>query len=140
VLEHLDDDLASIKNVYYILKPGGYFIITVPAFNFLWSGHDAAMHHKRRYGKKDLVRRLKSCDFSVEICTFWNFFLFPAVAVIRVLRDRRRCDLITDLKDLPQIVNRLLLQILRVENILIGGGIPFPFGVSILCICRKGGN
>ena len=56
VLEHVPDDLASLRAIHRRLKPGGALLLTVPANPWMWSAHDAAHHHFRRYTKKQLER------------------------------------------------------------------------------------
>jgi len=56
VIEHIDDDAASLASIATKLKPGGKFIMTVPAHKWMWSAHDVANHHKRRYSKRALEK------------------------------------------------------------------------------------
>jgi ubiquinone/menaquinone biosynthesis C-methylase UbiE len=137
VLEHIDDDLAAIGELFRVLKEGGILIVTVPAFQFLWSNHDAAMHHKRRYVQRDLIAHLESCGFSVEMCTYWNFFLFVLVALVRLLGKKEpRCSG-AGLQELPIPLNKALIHVLRVERYIIMRNIGLPLGVSILSVCKK---
>ena len=82
VLEHIEDDELSIKAVYERLKPDGVFILTVPAFKFLWSFHDIIARHKRRYTRKNLCALLEKCCFSVTWSTYYNSVLFPVIFFI----------------------------------------------------------
>lgn len=138
LLEHIDTDEAVMREFYRVLRPSGYLVLTVPAFDFLWSGHDVALHHKRRDDKASLVKHLKFCGFFVDRSTYWNFFIFPVVAMVRTFRNSDNRETRTDLRKLPDLLNRALLSILRLENVGIRSGLYLPFGVSILCICRKG--
>lgn len=138
LLEHVEDDIGAIKEFHRILKPGGYLILTVPAFMFLWSGHDVALHHKRRYNKRILVNNLKLGGFFVTMNTHWNVILFPGVALLRVINKRKGNRVgEEDLLEMNQLINNVLLQVLRIENLVIKHGVNLPFGVSILCICKK---
>lgn len=137
LLEHLDDN-KILKEFYRALKPTGYLIVTVPAFEFLWSEHDEALHHKRRYNKSHLREILKSNGFITEKISYWNFFLFlPIVAMRLIKRGMRSEEIETDVKELPNIVNRFLASVLSIEGRIISYGVNLPFGVSILCVCKK---
>ena len=137
VLEHIEDDLSAIREMRRVLSPGGYLILTVPAFQFLWSGHDLAAHHKRRYDKSELLHSLGFCGFRVCRSTYWNFLLFPLVALILLLRKEEQ-ETVTDLKALPGMANSSLLALLRLEKAMIRKDMSLPVGVSSLCVCRKG--
>jgi len=138
VLEHIDNDESAMREFYRVLEPGGYLILTVPAFKFLWSRHDIAAHHKRRYNKVSLIQSLRSCEFSVDKSTYWNFFLFLPVTLVRLFRKDEKQEIRTDLQVLPVLLNKVLLYVLRLEKAVISRDIALPVGVSILCICRKG--
>jgi SAM-dependent methyltransferase len=138
VLEHIEDDFSAMKEINRVLKPGGFLILTVPAFMSLWSSHDESLHHKRRYTRKNLLQNLKISGFTINKSTYWNFFLFPAVASIRLIRKKKSAtEVRDDIADLPNIINKLLINVLVLENALIRLGISFPVGVSIFCICKK---
>jgi len=138
LLEHVEDDIGAIREFHRVLKPGGSLILTVPAFMFLWSGHDEVLHHKRRYEKELLTKNLHRGGFYVDKSTYWNTLLFPGVAFARVIKKRKiNHDRVDDLLGLPDIINNVLFYILKFENLLIEYGLNLPFGVSILCICRK---
>lgn len=138
VLEHIEDDINAMKEIHRVLKPSGNLILTVPAFMFLWGRHDEAANHKRRYYKRSIIKTLESCGFLIDRCTYWNFLLFPAVALIRPLMNRCYCTNDSyDLPELPYIFNEILLNILRLENAAIACGFNLPVGVSIFCVCRR---
>lgn len=140
LLEHLDDDKA-LKEFYIVLKPNGYLIVTVPAFEFLLSKHDEALHHNRRYNNSQLRDILESNGFIIEKISYWNFFLFlPIVAVRLIKRSMKSEEIETDVKELPNIVNRFLKSVLSIEDQIISHGVNLPFGVSIVCVCKKKGE
>jgi len=134
VLEHIEDDFSAMQELNRVLKPGGFLVLTVPAFMFLWSSHDEVLHHKRRYTRKNLLQNLKISGFTINKSTYWNFFLFPAVASIRLIRKKKSATVVRD--DIADLHNFLII-ILALENKLIRLGISFPVGVSIFCICKK---
>jgi len=136
LLEHIDDSKAA-EGFSKALKPGGHLILTVPAFRFLWSKHDEALHHKRRYSKSQLKQVLESTGFVVEKIGYWNFFLFLPVASVRLIKKNilKSKKVKTDVEELPSIINWFLAFILTVESHLIPC-INLPFGVSIVCVAR----
>jgi len=138
VIEHIQDDVSAIRELNRVLRPGGCLIVTVPAFQFLWSNHDLAVHHKRRYTRSELRDLLRLRGFIVERATYWNFFLFLPVAAMRMLKraSLSQRNKQTDLVELPTNINRIMHGLLSVENCILGW-FDLPFGVSIMCVCRK---
>jgi SAM-dependent methyltransferase len=138
VIEHIEDDDSVIREFNRVLRPGGWLIVTVPAFMSLWSEHDVAVHHKRRYALHELIFILKSGGFRIEWASHWNFVLFLPVFGMRLLKrhSRSKSKKQTDLIELPYLINRLLLGLLKLENSIIFKS-NFPFGVSLICVCKK---
>lgn len=136
VLEHIDDDLEALESVGKRLHPGGKILVTVPACKFLWSEHDVALHHKRRYGKKQLMRLLQISGFRITYCTYFNMLLFPVVAVIRSLKKINGKECVTDVSMPSKFVNLLLTAIFSGERFLVPR-ISLPFGTSILMLAEK---
>ena len=73
VLEHLDDDATALREAFRVLRPGGVIIATVPAFMFLWSGHDVVNHHRRRYRLRQLESLFLGAGLGIERLTYFNF-------------------------------------------------------------------
>jgi SAM-dependent methyltransferase len=140
VLEHIKDDDAAIKELHRVMASAGSFILTAPAFQALWSSHDVAAHHMRRYSRMQLLEKLEKCGFEVSKCTYWNFHLFPLVWLVRRFRRNHGTRAKSDIRKLSWCFNSVLLFLLRIENKAISMNISFPFGVSIICICRKTGG
>lgn len=138
VIEHIQEDLTAIRELNRVLRPGGSLIVTVPAFQFLWSNHDLAVHHKRRYTRSELRDILGLGGFIVERATYWNLFLFLPVAAMRMLKraTSSQRNKQTDLAELPAPIDRILRGLLWVENSILGW-FDLPFGVSVMCVCRK---
>ena len=135
LLEHVDDNKA-LKGFYRILKPNGYLVLTVPAFNFMWSQHDEASHHKRRYNKRQLKSILEANGFIIEKVSYWNFFFFVPIAVVRLIkRSWKNKGAKTDVAELPRIINSLLTSVLGIESCLIRR-LNLPVGVSLICLAR----
>jgi SAM-dependent methyltransferase len=136
LIEHLDDDEMALRDLYRVCKPGGLLCLTVPAFQFLWSRHDDLNHHKRRYTKQRLERRLKSTCFQVLRCSYFNSFLFPFVLVGRLF-GRGGGEEPGPEWHLPKpTINSWLSRIFAAELPLLRW-LDLPFGVSILAIARK---
>ena len=142
-LEHLKNDQKAIDNIYQSLKPGGYFIFSVPAFQFLFSSHDIAMEHFRRYGKKEIKYKLEKSGFRVARLDYWNTLLFPVIVAIRlakkivyfVLPKEKKHK--TEIKNSNKYLNKLLFWILNLENNKFLFNLLKPFGVSVWGIYRK---
>ncbi len=136
VLEHMDDDLGALESVGKKLSPGGKVLITVPSCKFLWSEHDVALHHKRRYGKKQLMRLLEISGFRIIYHTYFNTLLFPVVAAVRSLKKNYGKECGTDVGMPSKPLNILLTAIFSSERFLMPR-ISLPFGTSILLLAEK---
>lgn len=135
VLEHVSDDLGSLRAIHRRLKPGGALLMTVPANPWMWSAHDAAHHHCRRYTRQQLERLFLRSGLEIQLLSYFNTLLFPLVAVARFAGRIARKDNPDD--KLPSApVNHLLKAIFGFETKLIGR-LPMPFGVSLVAVVRR---
>ncbi|MGN6058204.1 MAG: class I SAM-dependent methyltransferase [Sphingomicrobium sp.] len=135
VLEHVRGDVASLRAIHRRLKPGGALLLTVPANPWMWSAHDAAHHHFRRYSKQQLATALRDAGFEVQLLSYFNSLLFPLVAAARIAGKILGKEAADD--SLPSgAVNAALRKIFGVEAGLIGR-IPMPFGVSLIAVVRR---
>jgi len=135
VIEHLDEDEQVIKLAKDYLSANGTLLITVPAYQFLWSAHDQIHGHKRRYTKKKVTELLHNAGYEVAYISYFNTLLFPLIAIARLLgnlRDRRQAS---DVNLPPPLINQFLHQIFRWERHFLPY-LSFPFGVSIVCIAK----
>lgn len=128
VFEHIKNDQKAISEVYRVLKENGVLIFTVPAFQFLFSSHDKALHHQRRYSKENIKTLL--FQFNNIKIFFWNSLLFVSMATMRLLK--RKSKPRVDLMDLPPWLNTLFFNLLKIDNFLIKRGISMPIGLSIV--------
>jgi SAM-dependent methyltransferase len=128
VLEHIEDDATAAKEVFELLRPGGVFLVAVPCDPRLWSAHDEAVGHVRRYTRAALLSLLKGAGFTVDGVRSWMVLLRPAVAV------RRRSSTGSDLDDPPAWLNAALGAVVAAERRLPLGGLP---GVSLLVTARR---
>jgi SAM-dependent methyltransferase len=130
VLEHLLDDDACAGEVLRVLRPGGTFLVAVPCDPRLWSAHDEAVGHVRRYTRQTLTDLLRRNGFVVETVASWNVLLRPVVAL------RRRSSSGSDLEDLHPLVNLGLRAVITVERYLPVRRLP---GVTLLVTARRPG-
>ena len=135
VLEHVPDDLAALRAIHMRLKPGGALLLTVPANSWMWSAHDAAHHHFRRYSKKQLKALFVKSGLEVQLLSHFNSLLFPPIALARVLGKVTGKDSADDRLPLAP-VNWLLDQLFGLERLLLGR-LPMPFGVSLVAVVRR---
>lgn len=136
MIEHVDNDLAVLKEVYRICKPGGVVVITVPAFEFLWGSHDDSHHHKRRYVLTHLREMGLSAGFILEKLTYTNFFIFLPVLLRRIISRNASSSKESDLRHTPKPINEMLKRIYKFEAFYLKRG-NFPWGVSLLMVLRK---
>ncbi|MEO8966766.1 MAG: class I SAM-dependent methyltransferase [Solirubrobacteraceae bacterium] len=132
VLEHLEDDLAAMRELRRVAAPGARLLVTVPAYRWLWSQHDTAHHHFRRYTQRQLRRRLASTGWRPIVSSYFNSVLLPPIATVRLLARRHpeRAER-PDLKLTPPLLNAVLESPMRLEAGLIERGARLPAGVSI---------
>ena len=135
VLEHVPDDVASLKAILKRLKPGGALVVTVPANPWMWSAHDVAHHHFRRYSRRELQRVVREAGFEVQLLSFFNTLLFPLVAAARAVGKVTRKESADD--SLPSApANAVLEKIFGLEAGMVGR-MPMPFGVSLVAVLRR---
>jgi len=130
VLEHLVDDDACAGDILRVLRPGGTFLVAVPCDPRLWSAHDEAVGHVRRYTRATLTALLRRNGFELESVTSWNVLLRPVVAL------RRRSSSGSDLEDLHPLVNLGLRAVITAERYLPVRRLP---GVTLLVTARRPG-
>ena len=136
VIEHIDEDIESLKAIRCLLKPHGKAIITVPAYMFLWSSFDEMNEHKRRYTLSELRQKLIGAGFQIEKISYFNTILFPIVYIVRTLNNLLGRDGASDV-DMPgRPMNFILKSIFGFEKYLLRL-MNLPFGVSILAVVKK---
>ncbi len=137
-LEHLKDEQAALQSWARVLKDTGTMMVFVPAFMSLWSDHDVANMHYRRYTLPQLEAALNENGLVPTKSSYWNFSLFTPVYLLRALSrlkpKKGKAD--SDLNE-PSALNGLIYGIINTENKLLRR-VNFPFGISAFCIVRKG--
>jgi SAM-dependent methyltransferase len=140
LVEHIDDDLACAGELARVCRPGGYVLVTVPAFGWMWGRQDTINHHKRRYRADAFARLFAAQGLEIQRLTYLNTFLFPVVAAVRLFRrlvPEKNGELVSDFTmTKPGRVNTLLARFFAAESKLIKRW-NLPLGVSLLCLARK---
>lgn len=135
VLEHIKEDKTTLEKLSKKLSKEGLLIITVPAYQWLWSEHDKVNHHFRRYNKKAIIKIIKN-NYKVLKISYFNFFLFPIALIFRIL-DIVKSKYNEDATNQPgRIINSILRLIFLSEKYLLRFS-NLPFGLSILIVLKK---
>ena len=149
VVEHVDDDEAILAEACRVLKPGGLFLLTTPAFKWLWSYNDELNAHKRRYTAGELRARLAKAGLRVLRISYNFFLVFPVAAGMILLRNRshRHVELSShhfqedayqvEMEPVSPILNSILRGVGRAEAQLIGA-VNLPLGTSLIALAEKG--
>lgn len=132
VIEHIDDDEAALASIAKKLKPGARFIMTVPAHQWMWTAHDVANHHKRRYSKRRLKQLVDTSPLKLQRLGYFNSLLFPLAVAERTLSKLRRKDN-GDVSLPPAPLNAALERIFAAERHLVGR-LPMPPGLSLFAV------
>ena len=134
VLEHVDDDRGLVRHYADKVPGGAHFLVTVPAFEFLWSGHDVFLEHKRRYRLPEIETAMRDAGLEIVRGSYYFGLVFPLAAVVR-LADRNTTEPRSSLKKQGALTNGLLTAICAAELPL------FPInrlaGLSCFVLARK---
>jgi SAM-dependent methyltransferase len=139
VLEHIPDDAGTLRRIHGFLTPGGHLLLTVPAYRFLWSPQDDAVHHLRRYTLRPLRALVEAAGFTVLHMTFFNTLLFPAALVRRLTARGVPDEALRDLELPGPALNRLLHAVFAFERHIVPH-MTLPFGLSLLCWAARPGE
>jgi SAM-dependent methyltransferase len=135
VIEHVDDDVATLSAARTGVGEGGLVVVTVPAYRWLWSGHDEALGHRRRYTAVELRAAAERAGFRVVRVSYFNTLLFPLLVAVRAWKGLRG-ERGHDLRRPAAPLNWLLERIFAFERHLVPR-VRLPFGGSLLLIGRR---
>ena len=140
VIEHLDDDVQGLRELRSLLVPGGQIVLTVPAYDWLWSGEDVISEHRRRYTRYGVIRACESAGLHVQFASYFNLSILPAMAAVvwarRVLA--RRGEPRSNLWMPGSWLNQALYALTSREASWVGAErVSLPAGTSVLCRVRK---
>ena len=140
VIEHLDDDVAGLRELRRVVRPAGFLVVTVPAYPGLYGPHDVANEHRRRYLRRTLVEAAEGAGWSVRLVTHFNSLLFPALAPYRLMQRRRHpggTQEASDFERSPAWLTHALELPLRAEASAVRRGVRLPVGLSILAVLER---
>ena len=139
VLEHMDDDIRVLAEFHRVLRPGGRLLLAVPAYRFLWSEHDEALAHRRRYIASELHIKLTNAGFEVQKRSYAVFFAFLPIVIYRLFRGLFPKNPLAPKAShvmLPAPLNTFFTELLSLEGRLMRV-MNFPLGTSIVMVARK---
>jgi SAM-dependent methyltransferase len=144
VIEHLEDEGPALEELRRVTSPDGRLIVTVPAYNWLWSNHDTSWHHFRRYTRRLLAQRVRAHGWEPIVQTYFYSSLLPPVAAVRTFQRLRghangngNGQSKSDLHLSPTALDRWLEMPVRAEARLIRRGASLPAGVSVGAVCMR---
>jgi SAM-dependent methyltransferase len=136
VLPHrLVDPVQALREAGRCLEDGGFLVLNLPAYQWMFSAHDRHVHSARRFTRRQAIRLVRQAGFDVRRATYWNCILFPLMVLRRMLTRGGAAG--SDVRPFPAPVNRLFGAIVGLERRLIGWGLSLPFGGSVLLVARK---
>jgi SAM-dependent methyltransferase len=138
VIEHTHDDRRTLAELRRVTRPGGALLVTVPAHPTLWSAHDEANRHYRRYTRSSLIDAAVDTDWEVAESTYFNAALLAPAAVVRLARRREPAGR-SELSLTPRALDRVLELPSRAEAALLRSGVRVPLGLSLLAVLRAAG-
>ncbi len=135
VLEHIDDDVSALREWRRVLRAGGGVLLTVPAYQWLWSGHDVNLHHKRRHTAGSIRRLARIAQLGLVRDSYAFLCSLPIVAAVRFLHKIRRTTSGSHV-DVPALVNATFIELIRFEAFLLRY-VRLPAGSSVVALLEK---
>jgi SAM-dependent methyltransferase len=139
VICNIAEDARAFSEVSRVLRPGARFIVQLPAYQWLWSMHDVAVGHQRRYDAHSLRKNLLAAGFEIERLTFANMLLMPFIAAMRMTIRRAKLNgrpIRSDLVKLPRVINSPLSALFMAEMRAVSR-VNLPYGLSVIALARK---
>ncbi|MBX3281420.1 MAG: class I SAM-dependent methyltransferase [Acidobacteria bacterium] len=136
VIEHLDDDIAGLKEMFRVTRKGGRSLIFVPAFMWLWGVQDDISHHRIRYTKRQIVDRLKAAGYEIERATYANFTFFTPILGGRLLMRLTGIKPESENNINVSALNGIFGKLFSAERLWLKN-LNFPFGVSIVVVAKR---
>lgn len=134
VIEHLDDDLSALREYRRVLEPGAPIVLTVPAYEWLWSEHDDRAFHRRRYAARTLEQVAREAGIVVDRVTYYYSFLVPAAVLLRRTPLRHLVGSIDEeVSTFHPFVEAVLAAMASVER-WVARWVRIPFGLSVLLV------
>ncbi len=138
VLEHIQEDVIVLQQMYKATKYGGGIILTVPQHPWLWSQADDYAHHVRRYRSKELKEKIRKAGFQCIRTASFVSLILPLMIISRILNRQHREDFDpTQEHQVSGLLNIVLEKVLTFERRIIRLGFSFPAGGSLLLIAQK---
>ena len=139
VIEHVPDDTAALAELLRVCRPGGWLLVTVPAYQALWSRHDEANHHYRRYSRAALRAAAGAAGWQLERMSSFNSLLLAPAAAVRLAQRRlgTHNGYTNDLDLGPAWLNDVLERPLALEASWLARGRTLPAGLSLLAVLRR---
>ena len=139
VVEHVPDDVSALTELLRVSRPGAWLLVTVPAYQALWSLHDEANHHFRRYSRTMLRRATTAAGWQVHRLSSFNSLLLAPAAAVRVAQRRfgTHNGYTNDLALGPTWLNDALEAPLALEATWLARGRTLPLGLSLLAVLRR---
>jgi SAM-dependent methyltransferase len=135
VIEHIAEDTVALAEAARVLRPGGIVVLFTPAYMWMWGRQDRISHHQRRYTQSVLRKRIP-LTLRVEKISYFNTFLFPLIALIRVFTETFHLQLPDENRMNAPWVNRICATIFGWE-VPVVSRISLPFGVSLMLVAKK---
>lgn len=139
VLEHIEDDEAFLKDIHHFLKKDGLIYLTVPAYQYLYSGEDKRVGHYRRYNYKQLATKLTNAGYKIRYGTYFFWFLPLPVLIIRKWLNKAQTasDTAKKIHVMPGFIDGIIKAVLSIENRMVKQNKSIPFGGSLLIVAQK---
>ncbi len=140
VIEHTPDDRVTLRELLRVTRPGGHLLVTVPAYQALWSAHDVVNLHMRRYNRRTLRTAAVESGWTVQRMTAFNSLLLAPAAAVRLAQRRRTIDPDAHTSELalsPPWMNATLELPLRAEAAWLRRGRTLPAGLSLLALLQR---